>query len=76
MVSTLHRRHLSAVPDLPPPPPPPALPENVRRLRPVRCACHVCGAHTIVDICFSIGADCHNCGSYDLEPVELLPTDR
>ena len=72
----LGRRHLAAVPDLPPAPLPPPLPENVRRLRPVRCACRVCGAHTIVDMCFSVGGNCQNCGSYDLEPVERSHADR
>ena len=75
MVRMLTARHLSLVPDAPPTPPPPPLPANVRRLRPVRCECRVCGAHTIVDMCFSLAGNCQNCGSYDLEPVLRSPFD-
>jgi hypothetical protein len=69
MSRRLSERHLALVPDPPPAPEPPSLPVNVLRLRPVRCECRVCGAHTITDMCYSVGGNCQNCGSYDLVPV-------
>ena len=75
MSRVLTHRHLTLVPEPPAAPAPAPLPANVRRLRPVRCECRVCGAHTIVDMCFSVVGNCQNCGSYDLAPVPRSRAD-
>ena len=35
----------------------------------VRCRCLLCGAHSMGDLGHTLGGNCQNCGSYELEAM-------
>jgi hypothetical protein len=40
-------------------------------LREIRCECAVCGVHATGWQGYSLGAECRNCGSYEMRPVSI-----
>jgi hypothetical protein len=40
-------------------------------VREIRCECAVCGVHATGWQVYSLGAECQNCGSYEMHPVPV-----